>query len=167
MWAVCSFLGFKGTSRSCSCLCGTIAIMDIWPIGRRERTHVQHHLHLPESWLKHPMRGVVDPHPCLEVRSEDPLRYPDLLQWSDHPHRFPDFTERNIPSCALPGSRSAPKPSGPTAMWVGIPKDARCWEGRRDFLDFSSHDILVRDGKGEVYRSVAPNLRTSWLAAIG
>ena len=63
--------------------------------------------------------------------------------------------KRSAPSGSTSRSSVAPKPRGPAAMWVGIPKDAGCWEGWRDFFDFLSHDILGRDGQSE--RSTAPN----------
>ena len=38
--------------------------------------------------------------------------------------------------------RSALKPSGPKATWVGITNEVGCSEGVRDFLDFLNHGIL-------------------------
>jgi len=100
-------------------------------------------------------------HPRLDVQSGHLLRCLHLPRWSSHPNQSPDPTERNTP---ISGSKSVLKPSGPTAMWVGIAKDASCLEGPRVFLDFSSHDdILGRDGKSEAYRFLASNLHASWL----
>ena len=40
----------------------------------------------------------------------------------------------------------------PTAMLPGVPKDAGCWEGWRDFLDFLKNGILMVTAKTELYR---------------
>ena len=41
-------------------------------------------------------------------------------------------------------------------MWAGIPKDAGCREGWRDFLNFLNHDILVETGKVKFIRRQTP-----------
>ena len=106
-----------------------------------------------------PTGEVADLHCCLEVKYEIHSRCLRLSRWLDQPHRLLDFIERDTPSGLMSGAKSALRPSGPIATWVGIPKDAVCWEGWRDFLDFLNHGILVETDEVKLFS--APNSRAS------
>lgn len=62
-----------------------------------EHTHSEHYFRVQRMGLRRPTRLAVAPHsPCLRLWSENPLRYLDLLPWSDQPRRSLDLsrTER-------------------------------------------------------------------------
>ena len=99
------------------------------------------------------------------IREPLPLFTPAAVVKS--PHQLLDFAGQNTPSGPIFRSSSALKSRGPTAIWVGIPKDTGCWESWRGFLDFLNNGILEQDGLDEDYPLTAPNpVSRGWLSTI-
>ena len=102
---------------------------------------------------KFPGLGALDLRPsCREIRSVKSRGPPRLVL---KPYQVDLFPNRDkvgqIYSPLGPVSSSARKPSGPTAMLVGIPKEMCRWEDLSNFLDFLSNrrSIWVQDQRGD------------------